>query len=78
MKIISIRLTDEEHAAMKAVCAREFLTTSAYIRRHFNLRAEELGVLNTVPGVPAKPTSTGAALARTLDDIIFDDEPQEN
>ena len=39
MKIVNFRVTDEMHALMKAVAAAEYMPVSAYIRRHFGVRA---------------------------------------
>jgi hypothetical protein len=44
MKIVNFRVSDAEHAMMHALAETEGLNLTAYIRRHFAMRFQELGL----------------------------------
>lgn len=44
MKIVNFRVDDAEHAMMHALAESEGLNLTAYIRRHFAMRFQELGL----------------------------------
>ena len=74
MKIVNFRVTDELHALMKAVADSEYMSVSSYIRRHFSMRARDLG-LTTDESAPQAPQAAQPTASTTpkLDDLRLPD-----
>ena len=89
MKIVNFRVSDAEHAMMHALAETEGLNLTAYIRRHFAMRFQELGLAEDpfdalrkvatpkpTPApmpTPAPTPNTAPAAPMPLMDIDFDD-----
>ena len=80
MKIVNFRVTDEMHALMKAVAAAEYMPVSAYIRRHFGVRARDLGLVGgeAVPQVVQSAAQAPASATPKLDDLRLPDGSFDN
>ena len=79
MKIVNFRVDDELHALMKAVAASEYMSVSAYIRRHFNTRARDLGlVADPMAGVQTDTPTPTVSTTPELDDLRLPDGSFDN